>query len=1197
MSEPRRGRPPHRYAIHRARLVNFHNLVDETLEIREGGHLFLLGDNGSGKTTVLDAIHLALTGALDVELNAAARVVGGRDAGRTLQGIVLRYDPERGPLNEGGQIAYALLELLDATEGAVMTVGVGIAATTMDADVSRWAVVHRGTLESVPIVEDTPAGRVPASRDALRAGIGKLDFFGRMSEYRKALAERLFGGEALYEEVCRFWSMAKAYREIVSRARDFAGLFVRLLPAPDMQVFEDILRSLRALDELEGLVEQLERQERYLTDVAALVEEIRGRREDLARYRWLATFRRRAEASARRQRTAFEVEERRVEADRAQSLIEARRGDHRIAVEAVRVASERDPEGLLGALARADAELERAAGEAGTAAFRLGELERDRGQRERTARDAFDARASTWLAAVSTLDRALPTSPILGHPLDAVRAAGAGERRHANSSFGVDRPAPLPDIPSAAYAETDAAWRAALTLEKEREHEVARTDQLCAERERTARALRGVSEETPDVPGFAAARAALTAASVRAIPLYELLDPKPTAPATDLAALESLAGDAGLATFVVAQAQLAATRARALPHDGARVFVRTATDAPLPGWVESLFSVRTPPDALSALGTILSQAGSLGPLAAPDALGDVEHRGTVARPVTRDPRLIGAEARRQAHAARLRAAERELEEAAALARAARAARDDAAGQREAAEKLEQAVVGLRSRELIEAHAKLEGAFQSLDFATQRCSDARAASDAALARRDQSAALVETLKLRIRDAGIEELDRHVQRLRETERAAERTVERAREDLATVKSQLSQSRRDLETQDAGILVLDAEAAERTRVLRAALGDAERFADDRALEHHVRVERRGDQFRSIENVEEAARDAERSEAVACHELERDGSRGVRCLEWAGRFGLTWSIADLRVEDRRGEPLASVLTELQSRLTEQREVVSGRTRELMETLVMGDLARELQEQVERLSRTVREMNGLLDGIRFGTTRYQFKVVPRSDTAELVALVRQLSLLDEASRTRFREFVDARLGELRQLDQDSEIPDLLDYRRWFEYRLSMRSRGEGDTELTRELRALGSGGEQGVPNYLLVLALAKLMFDNAGARVRPLFFDEAFYGIDAGRRDQLLRFATVLGLQLVVASPDQDGVTPSASRTTTVFLVKDENADVHLAPYHYWNDMSVAQTTLFAERAEAPDPSDAVCIVGTAPAVTARMDENGDPG
>jgi hypothetical protein len=106
------------------------------------------------------------------------------------------------------------------------------------------------------------------------------------------------------------------------------------------------------------------------------------------------------------------------------------------------------------------------------------------------------------------------------------------------------------------------------------------------------------------------------------------------------------------------------------------------------------------------------------------------------------------------------------------------------------------------------------------------------------------------------------------------------------------------------------------------------------------------------------------------------------------------------------------------------------------------------------------------------------------------------------------------------------------------------------------------------------VLALAKLMFDGAGAAVRPLLFDEAFYGIDAGRRDQLLRLATELGLQLFVASPDQDGVTAAVRAATTLFVVKDGNGDVHLAPYHYWS-RGRDQPGLFDEPAPASTPAE----------------------
>ena len=86
-------KPRENYRITAVRVVEFHNLGTTTIEIPEGGHLFLLGDNGSGKTTILDAIHLVLTAGREMEFNSAARVAGAKDSGgRTIQGIVLRYN-------------------------------------------------------------------------------------------------------------------------------------------------------------------------------------------------------------------------------------------------------------------------------------------------------------------------------------------------------------------------------------------------------------------------------------------------------------------------------------------------------------------------------------------------------------------------------------------------------------------------------------------------------------------------------------------------------------------------------------------------------------------------------------------------------------------------------------------------------------------------------------------------------------------------------------------------------------------------------------------------------------------------------------------------------------------------------------------------------------------------------------------------
>lgn len=80
---------------------------------------------------------------------------------------------------------------------------------------------------------------------------------------------------------------------------------------------------------------------------------------------------------------------------------------------------------------------------------------------------------------------------------------------------------------------------------------------------------------------------------------------------------------------------------------------------------------------------------------------------------------------------------------------------------------------------------------------------------------------------------------------------------------------------------------------------------------------------------------------------------------------------------------------------------------------------------------------------------------------------------------------------------------------------------------------------------------------------MHTLLFDEAFYGIDAGRRDQILGFATDLGLQLFIASPDQDGVRREIRNSTTLLVKKDTNYDIHLYPFH-WQNPEGRQIDLF---------------------------------
>ena len=92
----------------------------------------------------------------------------------------------------------------------------------------------------------------------------------------------------------------------------------------------------------------------------------------------------------------------------------------------------------------------------------------------------------------------------------------------------------------------------------------------------------------------------------------------------------------------------------------------------------------------------------------------------------------------------------------------------------------------------------------------------------------------------------------------------------------------------------------------------------------------------------------------------------------------------------------------------------------------------------------------------------------------------------------------------------------------------------------------------------MLILTVAEFLYHGGNGvdmpKTSPILFDEAFYGIDAARRDQLLAFADDLGLQLFVSSPDQDGVKREIKHSVSLIVIKDENLDVHLTPVVWRN-------------------------------------------
>lgn len=1133
-------KPRENYRITAVRVVEFHNLGTTIIEIPEGGHLFLLGDNGSGKTTILDAIHLVLTAGREMEFNSAARVAGAKDSGgRTIQGIVLRYNAVTGrPMRETG-ITYAAVEL-KSDGGRVVSLAIGLAADGMDVAFERWGGVASVPVADIPLAVEE-GGRLRATTQSeFKRGITALTggkYYGHINDYADAVGARLFGGEAKYADVCKLLRTAKAYREIAARAANYDDLFRKLLEEPSRDTFEPLLKGLRELEESKGRLEQIDERAAYLN-------ELRRESERLEKLRFHADLVGWAEADAKRtvaEREGATIAESEQAAQKELASLEgewaALKGDVARARERLSDLRAKDKTGLVGQEKASVQRLAEAERKLSDAERVLAEDRRSAQEAEKTAKSAREHRALAFRKQADELMSGGKTANFsAGGIADALYGADA---RDLTELFAEARVRATAEI----NVRSDAAFQARA------EAEVAQRE--TEKRRKELDAIRARGENLPDVPGFAEAREELRAKMLGARPLYELLEPASGCDARHLAFWERLVGDDFLATWVVRPDEADQVR-RIVWREGScqSIAVRGESDDvsvnDLAPWLGTFVSFEeSDVEAVRLLAQHL--AAKVGPKGG-DFLSQKTwlFRGREGLLATAKPRLIGAKAR---------AAEQARLEKAAEARLAEAERQEKAASKKCAT-CEQTLAALQTfmtslEDARDVFVRETSAVNAAEAELRRIADRASISEARAEEHRRAVAVcrdeLEDVRVKMRAEGIDgSLEKRIASAEKTVRDKERAADVARERIGGVRGRiegLAKARSARENEAA-------EAAAR--------------ASDMLSRFAVRIPEGQDvaQFAAEEFPQLAVEGADYSalrEGLAKESGAAEAKIEQRIRDQKGEaYAFSFDRAANSITDRRGSALAEVLADETRRVEELRGVLDKKSREVFEQIFMGEVMRRLYLDLMRITDLTGRIQRQLAGRKFGSNRYAFSISPIPEYEGFVRLVRKGYALDSGGeKDELRDYLELHRDEILNADIDT-VPDIFDYRKWFRFELKVVTENEEGRVIDRKVKSMGSGGEQAVPNYLLILTVAEFLF-HGGDGVEPpktalLLFDEAFYGIDAARRDQLLAFADALGLQLFVSSPDQDGVKREIRHSVSLIVVKDENLDVHLTPVVWRN-------------------------------------------
>ncbi len=235
---------------------------------------------------------------------------------------------------------------------------------------------------------------------------------------------------------------------------------------------------------------------------------------------------------------------------------------------------------------------------------------------------------------------------------------------------------------------------------------------------------------------------------------------------------------------------------------------------------------------------------------------------------------------------------------------------------------------------------------------------------------------------------------------------------------------------------------------------------------------------------------------------------------------------------------------------LPEYREKISESKSKALQQLT-EDIVFRLRENLLQVRRQIDELNRALRDVPFGSERYQFTVEVDPEHKQFHDLVMDAgrfekeSLFGEAALTAPEvkstlEHLLDRLVESEAREVKTELEARADYREYFRYDLKILH-ADGSHSLYDRVSGDKSGGETQTPYYIAILASMYRLYQSRALDRRPLcgivLLDEAFGKMDEGRISATLTYARRLGLQLMLATPKERSelVAPYVERTLLI--------------------------------------------------------------
>lgn len=269
----------------------------------------------------------------------------------------------------------------------------------------------------------------------------------------------------------------------------------------------------------------------------------------------------------------------------------------------------------------------------------------------------------------------------------------------------------------------------------------------------------------------------------------------------------------------------------------------------------------------------------------------------------------------------------------------------------------------------------------------------------------------------------------------------------------------------------------------------------------------------------------------------------------------------------------LDTFVDQLKSAIETQEELISAKDRELFEDILSQTISNKLMERIEESRNWVKEMSHLMKNMDTSmgmTFSLDWKPVSTESSSEMdirsleKILIRDKELITAEDEERVaRHFRSVIRREKENLELNNDVPNYmdlvrnaLDYRKWYEFKMSYTRVNEGRKDLTNAAFNRFSGGEKAMAMYVPLFAAVNAQYQKASLTDHPriIALDEAFAGVDEKNISSMFELVEKLDFDYIMNSQVLWGCYETVKHLKICELLRPLNSDCVTVINYIWN-------------------------------------------